>query len=88
MWGITLLALIISAAAGAIYLILFSCLPKKLTFAVFVLAAIVLVTAGILLIVQPLKLLAFHGNAWNIILGIIFILMGIAMVIFMCCQKQ
>lgn len=88
LWGLTLIGLLISALVGLVYMILFIILPGKLTFAIFILSAITLLTAGILLIVQPLKLLAFHGNVWNIIIGIILIIIAIALVIFMFCQKQ
>ena len=88
MWSLTLVGLLISACVGLVYMILFIILPGKLTFAVFILSAITLATAGILLLVQPIKLLAFHGNAWNIIIGIILILLAVALVIFLFCQKQ
>ena len=88
MWSLTLIGLLISACVGLVYMVLFIVLPGKLTFAIFILSALTLLTAGILLIVQPIRLLAFNGNAWNIIIGIILILVAIAMVVFMFCQKQ
>lgn len=51
----------------------------------FILSAIALLTAGILLIVQPVKLLAFAGNGWNIAIGIVLIIFAICMVIFLFC---
>ena len=88
MWSLTLIGLIISACVGLVYMIVFIIIPAKLTYAVFILSALTLLTAGILLIVQPLKLLAFHGNVWNIIIGVVLILLGVALVVFLFCQKQ
>ena len=87
-WNITLVGLLISALVGLVYMIIFIIIPDKMAFASFILAGIVLLAAGILLIVQPVKLLAFYNNAWNIIIGVIMILLAIALVIFLFCQKQ
>ncbi len=59
-----------------------------MTYLVFVLSAIVLLIAGILLIVQPLKFLAFNGSSWNIIIGIIMIIVALCLVIFLFCQDR
>jgi hypothetical protein len=88
MYYISLISLAISALVGLIYMIVFILLPRALTYAVFVLAGLTLLAAGILLIVQPVKLLAFSGNAWNIVLGILFILLAIVLVVFLFCQRQ
>lgn len=59
-----------------------------MTYAAFILSAIVLLTAGILMIVQPIKLLSFQATAWPIIIGVVLILVAIALVIFLFCYKQ
>ena len=83
-----LIALGISACIGLLYMVIFIIIPKVMTYAAFVLAAIVLLVAGILLIVQPLKLLAFQGNSSNIIIGIILILVAIFLVVLLFCQQE
>ena len=88
MFDIALLSLAIGACVGLVYMIVFILAPKIMTQAAFVLSALVLLIAGILLIVQPLKLLAFTGNAWNIIIGVILILAAFALLAFLFCQGQ
>lgn len=68
-------------------MVVFILIPKVMTYAAFVLAALVLLIAGILLIVQPMKLLAFQGNSMNIIIGVILILLAILFIIFLFCQQ-
>lgn len=63
-------------------------IPKIMTYLAFVLCALVVLIAGILLIVQPVKLLAFHGNGWNIFIGIVLIILAIIMVLFLFCLRQ
>ena len=88
MWEVTNIALIISFCVGLVYMVIFIFVPKIMIYAAFILSAAALLTAGILLIVQPIKLLAFNNNAWNIIIGIILILVAIAFVIFLFCYRQ
>jgi len=88
MWEVTLIALLISFCVGLVYMIVFIFIPKPMTYAAFILSAAVLLTAGILLLVQPIKLLAFNNNSWNIVIGIVLILIAIALVIFLFCYRQ
>ena len=88
MWDVVLISLAVNACVGLIYMILFIIFPKPLTYAAFILSSIAILTAGILLIVQPLHLLAFNGNIWNIIIGVGLILVAFALVAFLFCQRQ
>lgn len=88
MWEVTLIALLISFCVGLVYMIVFIFIPKPMTYAAFILSAAVLLTAGILLLVQPIKLLAFNNNSWNLVIGIVLILIAIALVIFLFCYRQ
>lgn len=82
-----LISLAIAVCVGLIYLILFLIIPQTTTYLVFAFCSITLVAAGIVLLVQPIKLLAFDNNSWNILLGIIFIILGIIFVLFLFCHQ-
>lgn len=88
MWEISNIALAISFCVGLVYMVLFIFAPKPLTYAAFVLSALALLTAGILVLVQPIKFLAFNNYAWNIVIGVIMILVAIALVVFLFCYRQ
>ena len=87
-WEVALIALIIGTCAGLIYMIIFIIIPKVMTSVAFVLCSITLLIAGILLFVQPIKLLAFEGSVWNIIIGIVLIIIAILQLVFLCCQSK
>lgn len=87
-WEVSLIALVIGACVGLLYMVIFIIIPKVMTSAVFVLSALTLLVAGILLIIQPLKLLAFDGNAWNIIIGVVLIILAIIQLVFLFCQSR
>lgn len=87
-WEVSVIALGIGACVGLLYMVIFIIIPKIMTYLAFVLGAITLLVAGILLLVQPIKMLAFTGNAWNIILGILFILLAIFLAIFLWIHGQ
>jgi hypothetical protein len=87
-WEVAVIALIIGACVGLLYMVAFIVIPKIMTYLAFILSAIVLLTAGILLIVQPVKLLAFQGNTLNIILGIIFIILAILLALLLWIQDR
>jgi len=59
-----------------------------MTYTVFIFAFITLVIGGIILIVQPIKLLDDTKNFWNIFLGIIFIIIAILLLIFFFCYVK
>ena len=81
-----LLTLLIALGVGIIYLAAFILLPKIMTYAVFILAFVTLLIAGIILIVQPIKLLEYSNSVWNLILGIILIIVSIILLIFFFCH--
>ena len=83
-----LIALAIGVGVGLLYLVLFILLPKIMSYLVFVLCALTLIVAAILLLVQPIKLMAFEGNTWNIIIAIALIILAIFIFAYIFCQKQ
>jgi hypothetical protein len=87
-YEIMLIGLAIGACVGLIYMIVFVLLPKITTYLAFVFCSLTLLAAGIVVIVQPIKLLAFSGNVWNIIIGIGLILLAICFMAFVFCQGR
>jgi hypothetical protein len=83
-----LIALVIGVCVGLIYLIAVVLLPRMMTYFAFILAFASLLTAAIILMVQPIKLLTESGNTWNIILGIFFIAIAVCLLIFFFCYQQ
>lgn len=73
---------------GLLYLVLFILLPKIMSYLVFILCALTLLAAAIILLVQPIKLMAFENNTWNIIFGIILIILAIFIFAYIFCQSQ
>ena len=72
-----LISLAIGVCVGIIYLIAMVSLPRMMTYTVFILAFASLLTAAIILIAQPIKLLSTQTNTWNIILGIFLIMVAV-----------
>lgn len=83
-----LTALSIGACIGLIYLIVVVFLPRVITYFAFILAFASLLTAAIILIVQPIKLLSETSNTWNIIIGVILITIAVLILIFFFCYQQ
>ena len=83
-----LLTLLIALGVGIIYLVVFILLPRIMTYSVFILSFITLLITGIVLIVQPIKLLDDTNNFWNIFFGVIIIIVGIILLIFFFCYVR
>lgn len=83
-----MIALGIGACVGLLYMVLFIIIPKTMVYMAFVFAGLVLLTAGILMLVQPVKLLALSNSTWNIIIAIILIVLAILVVMFLFCQDR
>ena len=83
-----LISLAIGVCVGIIYLIAMVSLPRMMTYTVFILAFASLLTAAIILIAQPIKLLSTQTNTWNIILGIFLIMVAVCLLIFFFCYQQ
>lgn len=83
-----IMAMIIGVCIGLIYLIAMVLLPRIMTYMAFILAFASLLTAAIILIAQPIKLLSYTTNTWNIVLGIFFIVLALCLLIFFFCYQQ
>lgn len=59
-----------------------------ITYLAFIMAFACLLAAAIILIVQPIKLLAHDSNTVNILLGILFIVVAVVILIFFFCYQQ
>ncbi len=81
-----LLSFLIGAAVGLIYLVLFTFLPTVMPKVVFVVAALLLITFGILILAVPIKL--FSPHVWNVLLAILLIILGIAFIVYLVCYKD
>lgn len=81
-------SLLIALCVGILYLLVVVLLPRVMTWAVFILASLLVLIGAIILLVQPIKLLDFHSSTGNIVLGIIFIIMAILILVFFFCYRQ
>jgi MFS family permease len=81
-------ALAIGTCIGVIYLIAVVLLPRMMTYVAFILAFACLLTAGILLLVQPIKLLSHDSSTWNVIIGIVMIAVAVCLLVFFFCYQQ
>lgn len=81
-------SLLIGLCIGVIYLIAVVLLPRMITYLAFIMGFACLLTAAIILIVQPIKLLAYESNTPNILLGILFIIVAVVILIFFFCYQQ
>jgi uncharacterized membrane protein HdeD (DUF308 family) len=59
-----------------------------MTYFAFILAFGSLLAGAIILIVQPIDLLTEYNNTWNIIIGVIFIIVSVFLLIFFFCYQQ
>jgi hypothetical protein len=82
------LALLLGLCVGILYLVIVILIPKIMTNLAFVLAFTSLITIGILMIKQPIKILDYSGNFWNIFFGFLFIIIAIFFVIFYFCYQE
>ena len=80
--------MLIALCVGILYLVMMLLLPRPMTFAAFFLAFIVVIIGAVLLIVQPITLLDYDSNTWNLILGVFFILLGLLILMFFFCYQQ
>jgi uncharacterized membrane protein HdeD (DUF308 family) len=87
-YDVILLAIPIGICVGLLYLITFVLLPRMMTYFAFILAFGSLLAAAIILIVEPIDLLSRQSNTWNIIIGIIFIIVAVCLLIFFFCYQQ
>jgi uncharacterized membrane protein HdeD (DUF308 family) len=87
-WEVAVIALGIAACVGLLYMVAFIIIPKIMVYMAFVLSALALLTAGILMMVQPVKMLSLENSTWNIIIGIILIVVAILMAMFLFCQDR
>ena len=73
---------------GLIYLALVMIFPRVMVPLVFFLAFVTLLAAGIVMLVQPIKLLERTGSVWNIVIGVLLIITALAVVIFYFCHRR
>lgn len=85
-YDVILLSLLFGLLLGIIYLIAVMIAPKLMTYAVFFLAALVLLAAGLTILLKPVNL--FNPHFWNIILGVFLILFGLFLVVFFICYSH
>lgn len=81
-------ALAIGTCIGVIYLIAVVLLPRMMTYFAFILAFASLLTASILLIAQPIKMLEHDGNSWNVVFGVLFMAVAVCLLVFFFCYQQ
>ena len=62
------------------------CVPKIMTYAVFVLAAIVLIICGVMILAKPINI--FHPSYWDLVLAICLLVFAVALLIFLCCYNS
>ncbi len=87
-YDIILLTLAIGTCLGLLYLALVLCLPKIMTYFVFILAFIMLLIAGIYIFVKPVSIFSGGASFWNIVLGVILIILAfVFLAYFFCYQK-
>jgi uncharacterized membrane protein HdeD (DUF308 family) len=87
-YDVILLAIPIGICVGLLYLIAFVLLPRMMTYFAFILAFGSLLAAAIILIVQPIGLLSRQSDTWNIIIGVVFIIVAVCLLIFFFCHQQ
>jgi len=86
-YDVVLFTLLIAFLIGILYLVLVSCLPKIMTYAVFVLASLVLLASALYVILKPVNL--FGGNnLWTIVLIIVLFLMFLVYLFYLGCYKN
>lgn len=87
-YDVILYALPIGICIGLLYLIAFVLLPRMMTYFAFILAFGSLLAAAIIIIIQPIGLLDRNHNTWNLIIGILFIVIAVCLLIFFFCHQQ
>jgi hypothetical protein len=81
-------ALLIGLCVGILYLVAVVLAPKVITNLVFVLAFLALGAVGVLMIVQPINMLEYSGNFWNVAFGVLFLVVSLCIFIFYFCYRE
>ena len=85
-YDVILLSLLFGLLLGILYLIAVVLAPKLMTYAVFFLAAVVLLAGGLVILIKPVNVI--NPSFWNIVLGVFLILFGLFLVLFFVCYRN
>jgi len=79
-------ALLAGGLIGLIYMALVGCLPKIMTYVVFIFAFLTLLAVGLYILIRPVYL---FKELWvTIVLAVVLFLVAIAFLLFMVCYKK
>lgn len=81
-------SLAIGTCIGLIYLLATVLVPRVMTYLAFLLAFACLLAAGIILVVQPIKLLSGDNSGWNVAIGVIVMAVAVLLLVFFFCYQQ
>jgi hypothetical protein len=79
-------ALLAGGLIGLIYMALVGCLPKPMTYAVFILAFLTLLATGLYILLRPVYL--FKEFWVTIVLAVVLFLVAIAFLVFVVCYRK
>jgi hypothetical protein len=85
-YDVILLSLLFGLLVGMVYLVLVMIVPKLMTYAVFFLAAIMLLVIGLFIFLRPVSF--FQPLFWNYIIAGLLILFSLFLVIFFLCYRR
>jgi len=87
-YDVVLFTLLIAFLIGILYLVLVSCLPKIMTYAVFVLAALVLLASALYIILKSVSLFGNNNSLWTILLVAGLFIVFLVFLFYLGCYKN